>query len=936
MVTKFASTVSFIPKASGNHYQNWYNTDNLKKSSAKATCGISGSVATVIGGKNGSWPIPSPLTLTDFNFALPNGTKVEKVIVHYAQQKHTMSSATAYPSFTGAKFTLLGTGKSLTGAGVPTSYTHGTLEFEGITLEQINSPNFGLTIEYPKNGNTNTGLISLGDVSIEVITSVPRLTVNATTPSTKIIKGSVFEVEFDVTRLENIAVNPICEISYDAGVTYQAKVSGVGTLTTTSDNNTFLWNSNYTTGNSNKVKLRFKADTEGIKKFTILDTITNKQYVLTVTVVNYTTTVSTTLNTNTVPFKINEEVTYQINVKTTNPDLESQPLMVELPLGTTITNLSSLRTTNSAAVTTTSTNVKLAVTAKIINGQSSITIKATFAQSGYLTQNILINNVSANQVSFIVQSTNYGKLGFTRVRIPEEVTENMGNNIEYVLCTLARFVQKGSDTVTDYVNNLRVGVFNDEETHVNNEDNFVKMVEWCNNISTKNFVLYTNRFIYDEDCPLFFVYSHDYTGDPVRDNLSFDFTEAILIEYDEYQNLIDYKDFPKPIKALLANGDYASCTVQPQDTTSPVLLYSFDSGGLFDLPEFICQGITITGNYTASHDVEIAFNVSVDQKKGYRNKTLKQGSGEFQVGNKYDLFGLKPHDLRETLSDIVLHMVLNNQYDEEVHLELNNITLTVTYFLMDDQQGFGFEVDGERSEEYGIYFNEFDYNVGTKNDLSMYQIPGTDETIPYRMNITDKEISLEISIDDCDIEESALLVDKLVKLFTNDRHTLTNKPIPKSIIFDVLDDRRFWWIRKDEIDSTWDYGGFEGKIKLVIPSGTAELIEPTITGSSGSNPGVAAALPKITVLAKSEGEIHITERYRDQKVIIENDNIEIGDTIIIDNKNRHATLQKQNTTESTDITASINYDTTWFSLINEYLLESDDAIILSVEYHEER
>ena len=315
---------------------------------------------------------------------------------------------------------------------------------------------------------------------------------------------------------------------------------------------------------------------------------------------------------------------------------------------------------------------------------------------------------------------------------------------------------------------------------------------------------------------------------------------------------------------------------------------------------------------------------------------MKQGSGEFQVGNKYDLFGLKPHDLRETLSDIVLHMVLNNQYDEEVHLELNNITLTVTYFLMDDQQGFGFEVDGERSEEYGIYFNEFDYNVGTKNDLSMYQIPGTDETIPYRMNISDKEISLEISIDDCDIEESALLVDKLVKLFTNDRHTLTNKPIPKSIIFDILDDRRFWFIRKDEIDSTWDYGGFEGKIKLVIPSGTAELIEPTITGSSGSNPGVAAALPKITVLAKSEGEIHITERYRDQKVIIENDNIEIGDTIIIDNKNRHASLQKQNTTEIVDITASINYDTTWFSLINEYLLESDDAIILSVEYHEER
>lgn len=936
MVTKFASTVSFIPKASGNHYQNWYNTDNLKKSSAKATCGISGSTSTVIGGKNGSWHTPSPLTLTGFNFGLPNGTKIEKVIVHYAQQKHTMSSATAYPSFGGAKFTLIGTGKSLTGTGVPTSYTHATLEFEGITLEQINNPQFGLKIEYPKNGNTNTGLLSLGDVSIEVITSVPRLTVNATTPSTKIIKGSLFEVEFEVTRLENINFSPRCEIAYPTGLTYQAKVNGVGTLTSGEDNNTFIWNSTYSTSNTNKIKLRFKADTEGIKRFTILDTITNKQYVLAVTVVNYTTTVSTTLNTNTAPFKINEEVTYQIIVKTTNPELENQPLDVELPLGTTITNLSDLHTTNNASTTTTSSNVKLSLTAKILKGQSTITIKATFAQSGYLTQKILINNVSANQTSFIVQSSNFGKLGFTRLRLPEEITENMGDGIEYVLCTVARYVQKGSDAITDYINNLRVGIFNYDESFVANEDNFIKMVEWSNNISTKNFVLYTNRFVYNEDCPVFIVYSHDYTGDPVRENLNFDFTEPILMEYVEYKTLIKYKDFPKPINALLANGDYASCTVQPQETTSPVLLYSFDSGGLFDYEEFICQGITIRGDYTASHDVEISFDITVDQKVGHRNKTLNKGSGEFLVGNKYDLFGLKPHDLREKLSDMLVHLTINNQYDEEILIEMNNINITVTYFLMDNQQGYGFEVDGERSEEYGIYFNEFDYNVGTKNELKMYQIPGTDETIPYRMNITDKEISLEISIDDCDREESTLLVDKLVKLFTNDRTTLTNKPIPKSIIFDLMDDRRFWWIRKDDIDSTWDYGGFEGKIKLVIPSGTAELIEPTITGSSGSNPGVAAALPTIRLLAKSEGEIHITERYRDQKVIIENDNIAIGDTIIIDNKNRHATLQKQNSTESIDITASINYDTTWFSLINEYLLESDDAIIISVEYHEER
>lgn len=937
MPTNYASSITFIPKSSSNHYQNWYNTDNLKKSASKATCGLSGSIYTVIGGKNGSWPTPSPLTLTGFNFDLANGTKVEKVIVHYAQQKHSMSSSqglSTFPSFSGAKFTLIGTDKSLTGVAVPTSYTHSTLTFEGITVEQINSPNFGLKIEYPKNGNTNTGLISLGDVCIEVVVSVPRLTVNATTPTTKLVKGSMFEVEFEVTRLEAINVSPVCEIRYDQGLTYQSKTSGVGALTA-GDPNTFLWNSTYTSGNTNKIKLKFKAEAEGIQKLVIYDTITNKQYTLSITVVNYTTTVSTTLNASKTPYKIHEEVMYDIVVKTTNPDLETQPLTVELPLGTTITNLSSLKTTNNAKTTSSASKITLTLNANILKGQSTVSIKATFAQSGYLTQNILISNVSVNQTTFIVQSTNFGKLGFTRVRLPQSITELMGDKIEYVLCTVARHAQKGSDTITDYINNLRVGVFNYDDSLTSNEDTFIKNVDWSNDITTKNFTLYENRFVYDENCPVYFVYSHDYTGDPVREKLNFDFTEPILIEYDDYKTLLGYMDFPKPIKNLLGDGDYASCTIQPQSSTATISLYEYDSGGLFDMPEFICQGIQISGNYTTSHDIEIALNINVGSDTGYRNKTLPKGSGEFKVGNRYDLFGLKPHDFRDKLHDILVYLTVNNPYPEEVLIELNNINITFTYFLM-ESQGYGFTVDGERSEEYGIYFNEFDYNVGTKNELKMYHIPGTDETIAYRMNIDDKEISLEVSIDDCDIEESALLVDKLVQLFTNDRTTLTNKPIPKSIIFDVLNDRQFWWIRKDEIDSTWEYGGFEGKIKLVIPSGTAELIEPTITGSSGTNQGVAAALPEITVIAKQEKEIHITERYRDQKVILEDDNIEVGDTILIDNKNRHAILKKQNSTENMDITQSINYDTTWFSLINEYLIESDDAIIVSVEYHEQR
>ena len=938
MPTNYASSITFVPKTVQNHYQTWYNTENLKKSSAKATCGVRGSDSTVIGGRNGTWPIPSPLTLTGFNFDLPNGTKVEKVIVHYAQQKISLSSSQAlatFPAFSGAKFTLLGTGKSLTGVAAPTKYTHSTLTFEGITPEQINNQNFGLKIEYPKNSTTNTGLLSIGDVSIEVVVTVPRLTVSASTPTDKLIKGSLFEVEFSVTRLESINVNPVCEIRYDEGLSYQSKTNGVGTITE-SGNNVYTWNSNFTIGNTNKIKLKFKADTEGIKRITIYDTITNKEYTLTLTVVNYTTTVTTTLNTRNAPLQVNQEVDYQIVVKTTNPDLTSQPLSIELPLGTTITNLKSLKTSNGATTTTNDDKVILTLNAPILNGQSTVPISAKFAQSGYLTQTIFIGKVSVNQTTFIVQSSNYGRLGFSRIRLPEEITENMGDKIEYVLCTVARYVQKGSDKIVDYVNNLRVGVYNNDEQFVNNEDSFVKLVEWNDTISTKNFALYTNRFVYDENNPVFLVYSHDYTGDPVRENLNFDFTEPILMEYEEFKTLENYTDFPKPIKNLLGDGDYASCTIQPLTSTAPVLLYEFNSGGVFDLEDFICQGITINGNYVTSGDVELRLEVNVDGKLGYRNIILQAGSGDFNLGNKYDLFGFRPHDLRNRMSFMDLRLTLFNPYSDEILVELNDINLTISYFYA-ATGGYGFEIDGERSEEYGIYFTNFDYDAGTENNLMLYQVPGTDDTIPYRMNVTSKEIKLDIALDDCDIKETAYLVDKVVKLFTNIRSKLTNKPEPKSIIFDIMPDRRFWWIREKSIESEWGAGTYDGTITLVIPSGTAQSLTKTITGSSGANNGIVAVTPIIKAVVKEAEDIQITERYRDQSVVIRNDGtIGIGDIIIIDNEQPHKiTLQKQNTNVETDITHLADYSTTWFSLHKEYYLESDNCIITSVEFYEE-
>lgn len=940
MVEKYATNIKGEAKNATKNYQQWYNLTNLSKSGSVAECGKreTGNSPLVIGSKAGSFKKPAPLTLTGFDFDLPNGTKVEKVIVHYAHQKHSVSAsqgASTYISIGGAKFTLLGTDKSLTGKAVPTTYTHNTLEFTGVTLNQINSSNFGLKIEYPANTNGNTGTITLGDVFIEVLISTPRITVTASTPNTKLVKGTRFDVTFEVTRLESLAFSPECVIEWDEGLVYVQKVEGVGSLTANGEDNSYDWNSTFSTSNTNKTKLKFRCDKTGTLNLKITDTFNNKTYTLPITVINYETTVSTTLNKSNVPFKVNEQTNYDISIQTTNPDLTSQSLKISLPLGTDIVNFSTLQKSYGATKTNTSTNTELTLTAKINNSKATIPMSVKFVNSGTYTQIISIGSTSMNQVSFIVQGTEMGKLGFSRIKIPEEITENLGKGIQYVILTLARYVNSSNGTVKNYKNNFRVGTFHNSETLVNNEEKFVQNVVWNGTIATKSYVVMRNYIRYNPDYPLYFVYSHHYTGDAITPQLKYDFSEPVMIEFKHYKTMVEYKDFPKPITALLGNSDYAICTVEPLETTAPILLYDFDSGGVFGMEEFICQGITINGNYNTSHDVELRFELRVDGKTGFRNKILTKGSGKFTIGSKYDLFGFIPHDLRQNMDNMELWLTVFNPYSEEVLVELNNINLTISYFIT-NTGGYGFEVDGERSEEYGIYFTDFDYNVGTENNLHMYQVPGTDDTIPYRMNVTSKDISLEISLDDCDIKETAYLVDKVVKLFTNVRSKLTNKPEPKSIIFDIMPDRRFWWIRKDSIESDWGAGTFDGKIKLVIPSGTAQSIAKTVTGSSGANNGTVAVTPVVKAICNSTDDLYITERYRDQSVIIKNEgDIKIGDIITIYNEQPHKVTLKSNSTAEKDITHLVDYSTTWFSLHKEYKFESDNCIITSVEFYEE-
>lgn len=935
----------YVPNIPSKHYKHWDDLENLKGSVGVASCT---RIGTPIATKSGTYNRPGPILLENFNFNIQNGIEIKKVVVHYSHYKLSESSsqtAATFPAFSGPVISLVGTGLSVTGNAPPTSLTHFKAEFTGVTREQLLSTNFGVKIAYPANTSTNTGRIKLGNVYLEVIYDVPNILVNATTKNNEVIVGSEFDVTFNVESLSKVNFNPSVKIQAPEIVTgkmnFVKKKSGAGTVSISGD--TIIWDSEFSGGNyKNSITLTFKALSPSTVNMSCTEVLTGNKYSLPLTLKDYTVELSTTLNTNNKPIVTGDTVNYSITMKTNNPTVETKTLWIYLPAGVTILESAFNGLNLNPRITTTAQNTVLGVTFKL-NKSYTIPLKVTFNSSGFYTQDIKINSQS-NPVSLstpiIIQSNTYLQLGFSRLLIPTDYTEAMGDKIKYTVMTVCKHIISNAESAVlqDWKNNLRFGIYNSPDSFVSDEDEFIKRVKWASKMSTKSWSEFKIDFTYDATCPLYLVYSHDYLGNSLYENIKFDFTNPVLVETAYYGEVDVTKPYPVPVMALCRNTDYATISLDGFKDTAPVIVYDWNSGGVFNTEDVVLRGITFSCDYVVSSPVELQVTVSLPKntKKGYRNITLNKGSGKVNLGGRFDLFGLTPHDLRGKANDLLVELVVNNNYDEESLVELKNVILTVDY-LIPNYGPYGFSVDGERSEEYGIYFSEMEYNLGTKNEIEEYHVNGTDTSIVNRMNIKPKEIDIEFSIDDCDLEEAVLLVEDVInKLFTNKRDILTNKPETKSIIFDHMPNKRFYFIRKDETDDDIVNGLYTCKVTLYIPKGTSEEINLTVTGSNGSTNGLISVEPVIHVQSLKKGSLQISETQTGAKLLVVDDRIDVGDVLTINNENRTVHLKKKGTTANINLSTLVDFSTTWFKIRGEYSFESTTAIITDVQYHNRR
>lgn len=919
-------------------YKHWDDLSNLKSNTNRAFCVKNGSVAT----RSGTYNTPAPIVLNQFNINLIAGTKIKKVVVHYSQQKFSLSrsqGSSTFPVFGGATFTLLGTGLSKTGEAVSSTYKAYTIEFTGVTREQLMSNSFGLKIAYPRNNSTNTGNMCIGNVCIEIVTEEPKILVSMDTSNNNKVLHDTVEVNCNVERLGSTDYKPVVFINVPVGLSLQT-YEGIGSVTSES-NGVYRWSSDFDGRNKNTVKITFECIGTGEQKISIVDSLTSAENILRINVKEYTYTVSTSLYEKNKPYMSGSTVDYNITVKTDNPTNMTLPVSVVIPSGVTINNLNVLQSSYGLTGNTVdSNNMRTLLFNLPILKTKTIPFNVTLSVSVYSVQNIFIDTKLYVTTPFIVIPSSYESLGFTRLEIPDAYKSNMGNNIDYIFSTIAKYeLDNTNANIINYKNNLRIGIYNDSIDYVTDEDDFLNHVIWCQSISTKKWEEYKCQFKYNKNNPLYLVYSHDYVGNPLYESIHLDFSQGVLIEK-QYDGLYDVsKKYPVPVTALLNNTEFAKVNMDKRTSTAPVIVYEWSGVDVFKTEDISLRGIVFNMTYNTSNDIEIQVTVSADGHnniKGYRNKTLKKGSGTITLGGRFDLFGLTPHDLRGKVDQLTIEVEVNNPYDTQCTVELNDVKLTVNYIVI-RPEAYGFEINGERSEEYGIYFTDMTPNLGTKNEISDYSITGSDKSIVNRMNINPKEIEIELSIDECDLEEELAIADDVItKLFTNKRNVLTNKPTMKYIIFDNMPDKRYWFVRKDEIDDSIDDGSYNAKIKLYIPDGTAEVIPMVTTGSAGATNGLISIEPLIHLQCTTKGKVQLSETYTKQSLLVTSSSINTGDIITVDNEQRKVTVKTPGGVEEKDITSGVDFSTTWFKLRGEYNFTSSTSIITDVQFYDRR
>lgn len=953
-LTKYAGTVT---QTTGGSYRSWSNLANIKNNTV-------GSYATSNGrikGKSSSPNRPSPVMCTNFGFNLPTGAEVSKVIVEYRHRKEAYDGHV--PNIPAPTISLLGvTGFSSKGSAPTTTLTTYTKSFNAskISRSQVNSSSFGVKIDYPANTNSYEGTMSISLVRVTVEYKTPSYTVSVKKASGG-YNNEEYAVECSISNKNLTAYNPTLTLSAPAGFSYK-RAEGTGTATRV-NNRTVTWDPSLTakTGTST-IRMVFDASvtypsgqSSYTGTFTLSESLYSSSKSLSATITDRPSGEGTDVDPDEpLPDGGTGTVTEQavitvmmgnefiLNIEDVWPENIPYPYAIDLEFsGLTANDISydgnyynKMVSGNGYMYMFKSTDLPLDGN-WIITKPSTITVKFTIEYGYEGVNSIFFINVLPPEEDLTIPF-------FSILEPSEEEYDRLGTGYTYICQSDIKHTT--SDTnARDWYKNNRIGIFNNaiegvsDYTSLTTNQIYENALYWANSTGGVNeYNSVECEFTYNEDYPLYILMTGDY---PEATTYGYDigtvkYNEPCIIEKNSYNGREANGNYPVPIENLLSDTDSSTITLTANETGTPVRLYDFPLDDDYGTNESLAiRGIQVTGTLESSDNLILhAKLIDPNGEIGQRSVVLNTNdTDDFSIGGLGDLWGFTTLQMTN-LEDWQIELSASNILGlGESFLNINDIQI-IFYVETVENNSVIVKIEGENLAYYGATVQDLDIPEGLETDTGFLNINGTDTNDVHRQNIRGKTITLELSIDTCDIKTSTDMLRQLVKLIT----TVTdkfNRSIPKIIEFSHKPQEYYEYITEKPFDITNNITGYTVKVTLTVPAGTSYSQEDTITNVVGNAGGLAAVRPIITIQPSDE-TIEIKEALSGQAFNMGyagdwNDKI-----VEINCDDRIVLLKKDADDEGIDISRYVDHNVDWFRLQGEFQFEAVNCIIRTVSFNE--
>ena len=209
------------------------------------------AVTKLIKSKSSTPNRPSTISATNFKLNLPTGARVTSIKVEYRHDLQAYNSK--FPSINAPTISLLGvSGYSKKGVAPNKNLTTRSITFTpkkttDFSTAKLNSKDFGVKINYPTNGNTNSGYLRVSFVRITVNYKSPSYTLGWSCNPKQPEQDGTANVSLNVSNKNLNDYTPTLTLTTPAGFTLKnTPTMQNGSTWTKVNNRTYIWKPKFT------------------------------------------------------------------------------------------------------------------------------------------------------------------------------------------------------------------------------------------------------------------------------------------------------------------------------------------------------------------------------------------------------------------------------------------------------------------------------------------------------------------------------------------------------------------------------------------------------------------------------------------------------------------------------------------------------------------